>query len=221
MQVGLLPRYYHREFTHDIGEDIKTNSWISQSRRIALVLLPPLTALAYQNHRLFVTRSLGLTRVVMAIYPLVKGSEMASHKLNALISAATVVCTLYSYRLSMIMMTSHDLALELWQLFREANNPVEKLENILRIVNSLLYLSLYFYGGFWLQTAALGLQMVANLNLSLSRFHEDHFLEGFGYVLNAMMFSWYSVQVSGNLFHAIDLTYEQRGESWKLIGTLY
>lgn len=163
------PTFYHREYSNDIGPELKNAKWIDQTtieqgQRITGIALPVLTI--YKPLQLPASIALGALRVITSIYQLADSiktdDNVTSQCFHTTLSVAALAATIFIHPVGMLITTAQDLLLDTSRLVEllKAGEYTKALEISADILNNGLYLAFFLHGGLGLGVAALSMQIL-------------------------------------------------------------
>lgn len=97
--------------------------------------------------------------------------------------------SIFAHPMGMIITTGHDLIIDLTKLAKHLQNGNQKeaLKCCGSILNNVLYLALFTYGGPELAIASFAIQILLRAHHSCNEFAKGNTLEGIGHLLMAMV----------------------------------
>ncbi len=190
------PYYVHREFANDLGRITQENehSWMmNTSKRVALVALP--FASLYKPYSFPLSVATGGLRIFHSLTELHARIGQNNFKgisyefLQTTLSIISVAGTIFAHPLGMLITTGHDLFAEAVHLIQcvQSREYEKAMESSIKIVNHILYGSLFLYGGLELTIASLAIQTLLCAYLSQKEFRQGHQLEATAHILMAII----------------------------------
>ncbi len=178
------PIYYHREFTHDLGEPLKSPSWLDHGQRIAMAALPLLSQ--YKPLGFMISSTMGTVRLWTCAAQLIehlregKSKEASYDALQTIIATLSLAGSVFAHPVGMIVTTSQDLMIEVSNLIThlQMKDYPKALESCSNIINNSLYLALMTQGGVELGLASLAFQIMIGLYKSQTEVRDGKCMEG-------------------------------------------
>lgn len=187
------PVYCHSEHNNDIKKEQKPKTLFDQSKRVALVALPFISLYKPLGRPLsLVTGSIrAYSSITQLLDDIKKGKtkEIPYHLLQSSIAVIALASSIFAHPMGMLITTGHDLIIDLTKLARHLQNGnyKEAFECCGSILNNVLYLALFTYGGPELAIASFALQILLGLNHARHDFAKGNNLEAVGHLLMSMV----------------------------------